>query len=160
MTPSHPLVKSHFSLLFPITQPMSFWQPAWQPVIASLVYGAYVSYLLHSCFARVRLLSCTCFKRYFSIIQRNCMFVVLFSSRLVSRFTIISISSRSDVFYKNKTSAVTLIKQCHACNCKVWRLLLCMRVWTPRDRHIEFLCRGSDPQTYYSYIDWGSRPPH
>ena len=34
------------------------------------------TYLLRSCFARVRLLSCACFKRYFSIIRRNCMFVV------------------------------------------------------------------------------------
>ena len=34
-------------------------------------------------------------------------------------------------FYKNKTSAVTLIKQFHACNYKFRRFLRGLRVWTP-----------------------------
>ena len=42
------------------------------------------TYLIRSCVAFLRLLSCAGFKRYFSIIRRNRMFVVLFSSRLVS----------------------------------------------------------------------------
>ena len=36
-------------------------------------------------------------------------------------------------FYKNKTSAVTLIKQFHACNYKFWRFLRGLRVWIPSE---------------------------
>lgn len=141
MTPSHPLIKPSFSLLFPIMQPLSFWQPAWQPVLASLLYRAYVrSYFALALRARALASSDTLVSYVGIICSWFCSLHDWFHDSRSSQS-----APAMMFFYKNKTSAVTLIKQFHACNYKVWRFLSCMRVWTPRDRNSEFLWKGSRP---------------
>jgi len=116
--------------------------------------------LLCSCFALAYLmLSCACFKRYFSIIRRNHIFVVFSLHDWFHDSRSSPSAPTMIVFYQNKTSAITLIKQFHGCNYKVWWFLSCIRVWTPWARNSNSVCRGPDPFSYYSYMDWGSRPP-
>ena len=116
---------------------------------------------LVACVLLASLLHCACFysqrsvkmdnkERYFSVICRNRISVCLFSSRLVSPSS--PSAPAMMVFYKNKTSAISPVRQLHSCNYKVARFLSCMRVCTPRARHIDSVPRSPDPFLNYSYI--------